>query len=104
MPGLIQMLNELESHRLEVVLVPLNPRLRNYNEGGCKRALADQNAKWYRLFAAQHPSSRGIRKGGFDTRIRRANVLSALQRMVDGRGYCGKYKDELLGIAKRIST
>ena len=38
MTALEQMLADLESHRLEVQLVPLNPRLRNFNEGGCKRA------------------------------------------------------------------
>jgi len=103
MNGLITMLNQLESHRLEVMLVPLNPNRRGWNEGGCRRCLADQNAKWYRDFCARFPSSRGTRKGGFDTVIRRANVLSALNRLVSGAGYGGKYRDELVAVAKKIT-
>lgn len=77
--ALHEMLSQLESHQLQVVLVPLNPRLRNYNEGGCKRVVADQNPKWYRQFCARHPSSRGVRRGKFDTCIKRLNTLRALQ-------------------------
>jgi hypothetical protein len=102
MAGLIQMLNELESHRLEVVLVPLNPRLRGWNEGGMKRVVADRGPAWYRRLCNAHASSRGVRRGKFDTRIRRANVLRALTRMIDGDRYRGKYKDELVAVAAAV--
>lgn len=102
MAGLIQMLNELESHRLEVVLVPLNPNRRGWNEGGMKRICADVPPRWFRQLCSRHASSRGVRRGKFDTRIRRANVLRALARLVDGRGYQGKYREEFLRIAEGI--
>lgn len=95
------MLNQLESHRLEVVLVPLNPRLRGYNEGGCKRVVADKPPNWYRKFCANHPSSRGVRRGKFDTKIKRKNVLRALRRMIDGK-YRGKYLHELTAISESM--
>jgi hypothetical protein len=104
MAGLIQMLNELESHRLEVVLVPLNPKLRGWNEYGMKRVCADVPPRWYRALCRDYPSSRGVRRGKPDTRIRRANVLRALTRMVEGRGYNGKYAQELIKIADSIKT
>jgi len=103
MAGLQIMLAELEAHRLEVVLVPLNPRLRNYNEGGCKRVCADVPPRWYRALCRDYPSSRGVRRGKPDTRIKRKNVLRALERLVDGRGYAGKYREEFLRVAEGIA-
>jgi hypothetical protein len=100
MHGLEQMLNELESHQLHVVLVPLNPRLRNYNEGGCKRVCADKSPRWYAFFCSQNPSSRGVRRGGFDTRIKRRNTLRALRQLLSGQP-AGKYSDQLLSIASK---
>lgn len=101
MTTLEQMLMELESSRLEVHLVPLNPRLRNYNEGGCKRVKAGVNTKWYRDFVARHPSSRGVRHGKFDTRIRRANVERLLRRLIAQRPVWSKYAAEILRVAGR---
>lgn len=95
------MLAELESNRLEVQLVPLNPRLRNYNEGGCKRVLVDRNCAWYRAMCSRHPSSRGVRRGGFDTRIRRVNVERLLRRLIAGLPSCSKYAAEILRVAER---
>lgn len=95
------MLAQLESHQLQVVLVPLNPQRRGYNEGGCKRVLADQNPKWYRQFCARHPSSRGVRRGKFDTCIKRLNTLRALQQIIAGKP-AGKYEAELRRIASTL--
>ena len=103
MPGLQLMLEQLESHRLEVMLVPLNPRLRGYCEGGCKRVCVDVPPKWYRQLCRDNLSSRGIRRGKPDTKIKRRNVLRALTRLVDGRGYHGKYRHELLAVADRVA-
>lgn len=97
-----QLLNELESHQLQVILVPLNPRQRNYNDGGMKRCVADKSPRWYALFCAQHPSSRGVRKGKFDTRIKRKNVLRLLRRLSAGLPSCSKYADEIRGIARAL--
>lgn len=104
MPGLLQMQAELEAHRLEVILVPLNPRLRGWNEGGMKRVCADVPPKWYRVLCREFPSSRGVRRGKLDTKIKRRNVLRALDRMVSGAGYFGKYRDEFLRIAEGIKV
>ena len=96
------MLNELESNRLEVALAPLDPRKRNFNEGGCKRVCLSVNPKWYQRYCAQFASSRGVRRGKFDTRIRRRNTLRALNGLLAGT-YRGKYKDELLAAAKKVA-
>lgn len=101
MTSLELMLMELESSRLDVQLVPLNPRLRNYNEGGCKRVCADRNAKWYRDLCQRHPSSRGTRRGGFDTRIRRRNVERLLRRLVAHLPTRSKYAAEIRRVAER---
>lgn len=95
------MLAELESHQLLVILVPLNPRLRGYNEGGCRRVCMDKNPPWYSHFCCEHASSRGVRRGGFDTRIKRANTLRAIRQLIDGKP-AGKYGPELLEIARKI--
>ena len=103
MNGLQLMLEQLESHRLEVMLVPLNPKLRNWNEYGCKRVCSDVPPRWYRAMCREHLSSRGVRRGKPDTKIKRANVLRALNRMVSCAGYGGKYRDELVAVAKKIT-
>jgi hypothetical protein len=95
------MLSELESHRLEVCLVPLNPKMRGYNDGGCKRTLLDQNPRWYRSLCAEHASSRGARRGKFDTRIRRQNIERVLARLIAGKKSWSKYADDLRRIATR---
>ena len=94
------LLNELESHMLVVQLVPLNPNRRGWNEGGCKRVPVDVPPAWYRKMCNRHASSRGVRRGGFDTRIKRANVLALLARLAAGRETTSKYRDELVAVAK----
>ncbi len=101
MSALIEMEAELDSAKLEVQLAPLNPRLRNYNEGGCKRVVTSRPVKWYRDLCNRYPSSRGVRRGKFDTRIRRANVLRLLSRLVAGKTSWSKYAAELRAIAER---
>jgi hypothetical protein len=96
------MLADLESHRLEVQLAPLNPRMRNYNEGGMKRVVVDIPPVWYRAMCRKHTSSRGTRRGKQDTKIRRANVLSTLRVLAAGRKSWSKYAEELRGIARAL--
>ena len=97
------LLDQLESHRLHVILVPPNPKLRNYCEGGCKRCVADKNPPWYSKLCYNSPSSRGTRRGGPDTRIRRANILSVLRRLSAGLPSRSKYVPELMQIARRAA-
>lgn len=101
MQSLQLMLNELESHQLQTILVPLNPRLRNWNEFGCKRVNVDTPPAWYRRLCQKHSSSRGIRKGKQDTRIRRQNILQVLRRLAKtGAPLNRKYDAELMRIAR----
>ncbi len=102
--GVEQLLNELESHRLEVMLVPLNPNRRGWNDGGMKRICCDQNPAWYRRLCAAHTSSRGIRRGKHDTKLKRANVLALLRRLSAGLDTRSKYRDEILQAARRVAA
>ena len=95
------MLGELESSYLEVQLVP---QRRFTNSGGCIRVAVSKNCTWYRQFCARHASSRGVRRGKFDTRIRRANVLALLTRLVAGCSSKSKYAAELYAIARRMEV
>lgn len=101
MSALIEMQAELESHRLEVQLVPLNPKLRNWSEYGMKRVVCDKPPAWYRKHCQAHTSSRAVRRGKHDTRIRRAGVLRLLSRLIAGQPTTSKYADEIRGIAER---
>lgn len=96
--ALTQMLAELEANRLEVCLVP---EKRRTHETGMIRVCASRNAAWYRRYCGDHPSSRGTRRGGFDTRIRRANTVRALEQMLR-REKAGKYEPCLREIARGI--
>lgn len=98
--ALTEMLAQLESHSLQVMLVPLNPRLRGWTDGGMKRVCMDIPPKFYRELCAQHPSSRGVRRGKFDTKIRRANILRVLGRLASNLPSRSKYAPELLAAAK----
>lgn len=94
------LLAELESSQLQVVLVPA---LRQNAETDCIRVAVEKNADWYRRFCARHQSSRGHRRGKFDTRIRRANVVAVLRRLSSGLPTRSKYAVELTAIAERLA-
>ncbi len=96
------MLDLLESHQLEVQLVPLNPRLRGFNEGGMKRVVANKNTEWYRRLCSKHLSSRKRNHRKPDTKIKRQNILRILRRLAEGKSSTSKYADELRKIGDRI--
>ena len=99
--ALQEMLCELESSRLEVILVP---QRRRTNEGGMIRVCANKNAAWYRDFCARHPSSRRRNHRKHDTRIRRIRIIQVLTRMAGALYTRSKYRAELLNFAwKRCS-
>lgn len=104
MNNLQLLLDELESSRLEVCLVPLNPKLRNYNEGGMKRVASNKNAAWYRKFCGSHLSSRVRNHRKLDTKIKRRDILRILARLVAGKPSTSKYADELRRIAGRVAA
>lgn len=88
------LLDELESLRLEVILVP--QRIRT-NEGGCVRVAVSKNVKWYRAFCAAYTARRfkkdakGVKipyqrkNAAHDTSIKRRQVLNTLRAMAQGR-------------------
>lgn len=93
------LLAELESSRLEVVLVPCR---RTVNAGGCIRVAVSKNAEWYRRFCARHGSGRYRKNALFDTKIRRANIVRVLGRLAAGEMSRSKYAHELRAWAEKI--
>lgn len=96
------MLAELQSHQLTVCLVPLSQSRRGYNEGGCKRVAVDRSPRWYSALCLKFPSSRVRNHRKPDTRVRRANILRVLGRLIDGKTSWSKYAGELRAIAERV--
>lgn len=95
------MLEELESNRLEVMLVP---QRRRTNECGMIRVAVSKNAKWYRDFCAQYPSGRFRRNAAPDTRIKRAQTERTLRRLLAGVPARGEYAHRILPLARRLAA
>ncbi len=96
------MLAELDSARLEVQLAPVSPHARCYTgPHSHKRVATSVPVRWYRELCRKHVSSRGVRRGKFDTRIKRANVLALLTRLAAGLPTTSKYAEELRRLAER---
>lgn len=87
---------ELQSSRLEVILVP-----RQFNNhGGCKlRAAQGTNCDWYRQLCSEFESSRRQKYKKFKTKIRRKNIESALDRLCSGKQSKSDYADWLIAYA-----
>lgn len=96
------MLDTLDSHRLHVVLVPLNPNRRGWNEYGFKRVAADRNVTWYREFCGRFSSSRKRVHRKHDTLIKHSNTLRALTRLLSGKPKGTIYEERILDVAKQI--
>jgi len=91
--GLAVLLAELEGNGLVVCLVP--SRWPNH-EAAMVRCVISRNAAWYRRFCGCHPSSRIRRNALPDTRIRRANIVRILTRMIEGLPTGSQYAAELI--------
>lgn len=76
-----QLLDELESTWLEVVLIPApDPR----HTGHCIRVAHQHNPLWYKAFCLKYNRSRNrYRKP--DTLINRAHTIRALRNMINGK-------------------
>jgi hypothetical protein len=96
--SLHEMLAELESAKLEVVLAPC--RKPPPNVGAMIRVASSVPPLWYRKLCGEHLSKRGARRGKPDTRIKRANVLSLLRVLCRGVMSKSKYAPEILREAK----
>ena len=80
--------DELLSSRLHVELIP------NRTGDAYIRVATQRNPSWYQRLCALHPSTRKRKNHAQDTKIRRANVIAALNRLIDGCA-CGKYEQDL---------
>lgn len=101
MNALHQLLAELESHQLQVCLAPSKRHDRRDHD--MIRVCLDKNPRWYSKLCYDNPSSRGVRRGGPDTRIRRQNILRVLRRLCSGQPSRSKYAPEILRIARRVA-
>lgn len=101
MRALVQMQAEFESSQLVTVLTPCR---RPVNEGGCIRVNASVNCTWYRKLCAKFPSSRGTRRGKFDTKLKRRNVAQLLETLITKGHSRSKYAGEILAVARKITT
>ena len=95
-PGLadaaLELLAELESTRLDVVLVPA-PDQRH--SGHMIRVAQEGNCEWYRSLCDEYQSSRRRRSFKSDTKIKRAHTVRALERIIAG-SYEGAYAERLM--------
>ena len=91
-----ELLAELESHRLEVALIPArHPR----HAVHFVRVAVSSNPPWYRRLCARYPSSRRRAKAAPDTRIRRRDVLATLERLAAGLPSRSRYSSDLIRVA-----
>lgn len=91
---------ELEANPLVTILAPSKRSDRRDHD--MIRVNVSQPPRWYRRLCNRNPSSRGVRRGKFDTRIRRANVLSLLRTLLATGHSRSKYAAEVLALASRI--
>lgn len=94
--ALQQMLDELESSTLQVVLVP---ERRRTHECGRIRVAISRNASWYRAFCARYLSSRKRKNLAPDTCIKRQQTIRSLIRLLSGHPPKGSYAFRLLQVA-----
>lgn len=88
-----ELLDELESSHLEVILVPQRTHT---NEGGCVRVAISKNAQWYRRFCSIYSSSRARKNAAFDTKIKRARTVAALRSIASGHAVASVYSVRLM--------
>jgi hypothetical protein len=100
----LDLLIELESTRLEVVLMPSHD-WDCAKRGGRIRVVQSRNCKWYRDFCSSYQTNRKRarqRRNYSDTKIKRRETVRALERMIDGNFY-GLYAERLeLFIVERM--
>jgi hypothetical protein len=102
MRALLQLQAELESSPLVTVLVP--SKRSDRRESDMIRVNVSQPPSWYRSLCGRHPSSRGVRRGRFDTRVKRANVLQLLDTLIRHGHSRSKYAGEILRVARGITA
>lgn len=96
------MLAELEGNQLVTILAP--SKRSDRKDWDMIRVNMSINCDWYRRLCARHPSKRGIRRGKFDTVIRRKRTEETLRRLIAGKHTNSIYADELRRIASKLKT
>jgi hypothetical protein len=99
--ALQEMLDELQSNHLEVILVPSKNRDRRDHD--MIRVVASRNCDWYRKFCANNLSTRKRRNPRPDTCIKRFRTIDALERMIAGTRST-YYFNQLSDIARKFKT
>jgi len=97
MTALVEMLAELESSPLATVLAPSKRAINPWDQ---IRVNVSVPPLWYRNLCSQYRSHRGVRRGKFDTKIKRAAIIRVLTRLANGKRTWSMYAPELLKIAK----
>lgn len=98
-----EMADELESNRLEVVLLP---HKRAMHPAQMVRATTSTNPEWYQKLCAQFVSSRKRGHRQNRTAIKRREALRALRRIAEGKGprrnshYAPRYIELLLPVVE----
>jgi hypothetical protein len=95
---LSEMLCELESNYLEVILIPQKDPP---NIGACNRAAVCINCEWYRQLCSEFESRRKRQYRKFKTKIRRQSIIRILNRLIDGKCCHSKYVEWLINEAEK---
>lgn len=95
---LSEMLYELESNYLEVILIPQRDPS---NVGACNRAAISQNCQWYRDICGDYESRRKCQYRKFKTKIRRQSIRRILIRLIDGKPSTSKYVEWIINYAEK---
>ena len=98
----IEMLAEIHSQRLDVALFPAPDQKHQLH---FVRVAISKNPLWYRNLCAAHASNRKDYKGGkFKTRIKRAAIVSALEKLAEGKPTKSDYAEQLRRIARNFES
>lgn len=93
----LEMLRQLESNHLKVVIVPQKEPT---NCGASIRIVEERNCEWYREFCSEFPSNRKTRSIKFKTKIKRRNVIRLLKILSSGKKSKSKYVEILTEYAQ----
>lgn len=102
MNSYIEMLAEIHSQRLDVALFPARERKHDLH---FVRVAISKNPLWYRNLCAAHASQRKDYKGGkFKTRVKRAGIIAALEKLANGKPTKSDYAEQLRTIARNFEN
>lgn len=96
---LCEMLYELQSNRLEVILVPQDEPV---NVGACIRVAIAFNCQWYRELCGAFESNRKRKYKKFKTKVKRKRIEHILLRMISGINVGGVYAEWIREYATKM--